>query len=495
VPIAGTLEDYSVRQFGSYSFKVEPTPGHTVGSISLIATIDQQRVAFTGDLIAAPGKIWSLAATQWTYNGSEGIASTVLSLLNVKDLRLDRLLPSHGDPMPADATTIDPLIERLNRLRLARGQNPRLYPFREHPYQVVLPHLLYNVTSISNSYVLLSDSHKALMIDYGYDMVTWPFPGGSDRSSRRPWLYTLPMLKQEFGVQSIDVAIMTHYHDDHVAGLNLLRAVEGTQIWAAESFADVLEHPEAHNLPCLWYDPIRVDRQLPLNESFTWEEYTFTLYPLPGHTQYAVAIAFEVDGKRILATGDQYTDADGAQYNYVYESRFQISDYRRSAELYAELDADLILSGHHAPLAIRPGFFEMLRERGDILEQWHRDLLMLDSYNLGGSDFVARIEPYQATLLDDQIGQFCVIVRNPHPQTEMICLRIDTLSEWHATMPQNSALVAANAEARFMFTLVVPPATECYRVRIAADVTIGSQHYGQHAEALITVTTPTILMR
>ena len=109
----------------------------------------------------------------------------------------------------------------------------------EQPYEEITPHLLRNRTSISNSYVLLSNSGKALLIDYGYDFV----PGhlvGPDRAMHRPWLYTLPVSKRDYSVHSIDAVIATYYHDDHVAGLNLLRDVEGTQVWAGESFADIL---------------------------------------------------------------------------------------------------------------------------------------------------------------------------------------------------------------------------------------------------------------
>ena len=101
-------------------------------------------------------------------------------------------------------------------------------------------------------------------------------------------------------------------------GINLLSRVEGTQVWVPDLFADILEHPNDYDLPCLWYDPIPVDKALPLDTPFRWEEYTFTLYALPGHTRYAVAIAFEVDGKRILASGDQYQGDDGLAPNYVY---------------------------------------------------------------------------------------------------------------------------------------------------------------------------------
>ncbi len=485
IPIAGTLDDYAMHPIGGYTFQVIPTPGHTVGGVSLIAQIDGQRVAFTGDLIAAPGKVWSLAATQWTYNGGEGISASILSLLDLQDRQPACLLPSHGDPMADPSAAIGQTVDRLNMLRQARAQNPRLLSFREQPYTPILPHLLRNLTSISNAYVLLSQSGKALFIDFGYDFVTWPLPAGTDRSSRRPWLYTLSALKREFGVDRIDVVLPTHYHDDHVAGINLLRRVEGTQVWAAENFADVLEHPHTYNLPCLWYDPIPVDQRLPLEKPVQWEEYTLTLHALPGHTLYAVAIAFEVDGTRVLATGDQYQAEDGTQYNYVYENRFRLSDYRYSAELYARLDPQLIITGHWEPLWVQPGYFETLRERGELLERLHRELLPLDSFDLEGGDFVARIEPYQAIIRPDEPLSIAIIVRNPLPAAEVVRVALIVPPGWQADPPEASARLAAHAETRLMFSLHAPAMLSVRRVRIAADVTIGGQHFGQHAEALI----------
>ncbi len=185
IPIAGTLRDYETRRFGNYRLTVIPTPGHTVGSISLATEINGDAVAFTGDLIAGIGKVWSLAATQWTYNGGEGLAASVLSLLTLTDMPLDCLLPSHGVPMFDPAAAIQPLVERLCQLMQSRGQNPLLFALRNTPYKAILPHLLHNLTSFSNAYVLLSESGKALFIDFGYDYTVgqarW-----TDRSSRRP---------------------------------------------------------------------------------------------------------------------------------------------------------------------------------------------------------------------------------------------------------------------------------------------------------------------
>ncbi|RPI94435.1 MAG: MBL fold metallo-hydrolase, partial [Chloroflexi bacterium] len=347
IPVTGTLGDYEVRPFGDHVMTVLPTPGHTTGSISLLVEVDGQRVLFSGDLIAGPGKVISLAATQWTYNGAEGVAASVASLLDLQDRQLELLLPSHGDPIPDPKAAIDLLVERFWELLQRRKQNPRLFQLRERPYQPVLPagegpgtpHLLMHRASMANSYVLLSESGKALFIDFGYDFVTG-IAAGSDRAARRPWLYTLPALKAQFDVQKIDVVLPTHYHDDHVAGCNLLHRVEGTQVWAAESFADILENPARYDLPCLWYDPIPVDRRLPLGQPIAWEEYTLTLHPLPGHTRYAVAVEFEVDGLRVLATGDQYQGDEGLIWNYVYQNRYTVGDYAASTALYQRICPD-----------------------------------------------------------------------------------------------------------------------------------------------------------
>jgi glyoxylase-like metal-dependent hydrolase (beta-lactamase superfamily II) len=489
VPVSGLLGDYSSWEFSGVRFTVLPTPGHTTGSLTLLADVDGKRWAFSGDLIAAPGQVWSLAATQWTYNGAEGVAASIASLISLKGQCADVLLPSHGEPMDQPALAIDLLIDRLWKLLQDRGENSRLFRFLDQPYDVVTPHLLWNRTSVANAYVLLSESGKALMIDFGYDFVTG-FAAGTDRASRRPWLYTIPKLKSDFGVKEISAVILTHYHDDHVAGCNLLREVEGTKVWAAENFATILQFPEYYDLPCLWYDPIPVDRVLPLEQPIQWEEYTLTCYPLPGHTRYAVGISFEVDGQRVLAVGDQYQNTNGQSWNYVYANRFNISDYRASAALYRKLSPDVILSGHWGPYWVEPDYFDRLDARGEALEAHHRALLPLDAFDLGGEDQAATIHPYRITA---RAGQYCdikVVVRNPFNRTVDATIRLVTPSGWGAQQPEQRITLDAHGTAETAFALKLPSTAPVRRARIAADITLGGKRLGQVAEALVNVLAP-----
>jgi glyoxylase-like metal-dependent hydrolase (beta-lactamase superfamily II) len=493
VPVTGTLLDYETRLFGSYLVTVLPTPGHTTGSISFLIEFSGKQILFSGDLIYGLGKVNSLSATQWTYNGAEGVAASVASLLDLRDRQIDLLLPSHGDPIDNPQPAMALLIERFSELLQRRKQNPRLFKLRERPYQQALPvgegfngqgtpHLLMHRTSMANMYVLLSESGKALFIDFGYDFVTG-IPAGSDRASRRPWLYTLPALKQQFGVTKVDVVLPTHYHDDHVAGCNLLRRVEDTQVWAAQNFADILENPARYDLPCLWYDPIPVDRCLPLGQPIVWEEYTLTLHPLPGHTRYAVAVEFEVDKLRVLATGDQYQGDDGLTWNYVYQNRYSVGEYTTSAQLYSRIQPDLILSGHWQPLRVTPEYLQKIIEDAEALDRMHHDLLP-EIPHLGAEGFLARIMPYQVNARSRETIHFEVEVRNPFPEPEDTIIQVVAPQGWEVKPIQQTFRIDAIHQFSFKVTLTGPAVR---RARLAVDLTIAEQRFGQQAEALVTV--------
>lgn len=486
VHVAGTLRDYAAYTFAGVELRVLPTPGHTTGSISLLAEVDGRRVAFTGDLIAGHGKVWSLAATQWSYNGAEGVAASIPSLLALKAEAPGLLLPSHGVPIVEPGPAIDLLVERLRWLLTERHENPRLFLFMEQPYEALTPHLLRNRTSLAYGYVLVSQSGRALLLDYGYDFTTG-LPAGADRAARRPSLYTLRHLKRDHGVTRVDAALPTHFHDDHVAGFNLLRAVEGAEVWAPESFAPILEHPERYNLPCLWYDPIPVDQVLPLETPFQWEEYTLTLYPLPGHTRYAVAIFFEVDGKRVLVTGDQYQGEGGDRWNYVYQNGFTPGDYARSAALYRRLRPDLILSGHWLPLWVRPAYFDQLEALGATLEQLHMDLLPQD-VDRGAGVPAATIEPYTTTAQPGERLTYYVSAHNPFPYTAEAVIRLVAPEGWQVEPPEVRCPVVEHETATTRFFVTPPPGLTVRRARLAADVTVAGQKFGQQAEALVTLT-------
>jgi glyoxylase-like metal-dependent hydrolase (beta-lactamase superfamily II) len=498
VPIEGVVPEYRTTRFGGdgdgkdggVDVLTVPTPGHTPGSVSYLIEIDGRRLAFTGDLIAAPGKVWSLAATQWTYTGIEGLGMTILSSLDLLDRSVDLVLPGHGDPIDDPDPAIRLMNDRLQALIDLRAPDWQLGGLRGRPWLEISRHLLRNRTSIANTYALLSDDGAALLIDYGYDF-TQSLPDGTDRSSRRPWLASLPMLRRDFGVDRIEVAIPTHYHDDHVAGFNLLREVEATEVWAAAHMAPMLEDPHRYDLPCLWYDPIPVERRLAFGEPVRWHEYEVTVHPLPGHTLFACAIEVEVDGRKVVATGDQqdgrWIAGERPEFlNYQYRNGFRFDDFTESAELYRRLRPDLLISGHWLPRPVTDDYLDHLLESGRELARLHRDLLPLDEVDFGAGGFGARIEPYRSEVAPGAVVEGEVIVRNPFRVDGDAEIALVLPAGWEAEPPVCRIGLAPGGEGRVPFRLRVG-GQPVRRARIAADLTVGDVRFGQQAEALVTV--------
>ena len=419
---------------------------------------------------------------------------TVLSCYQLMERDLDQLLPSHGEAIGEPRPALELLAERMQAYVDSRRGKP--WDLRAHlddPFGRLTPHLLNNRSSHSLSYVLISETGAALIFDFGYDISTGE-PSGSDRAARRPWLASLPALRRDHGVTRIEAVLPTHYHDDHVAGMNLLRDVEGTEVWASANMARILEHPLERDLPCTWFDPIPVDRRLPLGEAFTWHEYEITVHELPGHTLYAVAYEFEVDGVRVVVTGDQQ-DGRGEpgvrrEYlNYQYRNGFRIDDFRDSAELYRKIAPDLMVSGHWHPRWVDDVYLDLLERAGEDVVRVHTDLLPLDELDLGSDGVLARIEPYLSCVESGTTTTFRVTLRNPFPDPQRAVVRLVTPVRWGAQPKVTEvALPTPGPVAVELAATVQGPAER--RARVAVDVSIGDLDLGQHAEALVDVINP-----
>jgi glyoxylase-like metal-dependent hydrolase (beta-lactamase superfamily II) len=278
--------------------------------------------------------------------------------------------------------------------------------------------------------------------------------------------------------------VTTHYHDDHVAGINLLRDVEGTEAWSPENVAPILEHPTRYDLPCLWFEPIPVDRVLRLGEPLAWREYELTSHALPGHTRYAAALELHVDGKRVLATGDQQTGLDAGRsiLNYQYRNRFSADDYVRSAELYERLQPDLLLTGHWGVQELPGHVREQLARDGRRVAELHRELLPFGD----PEGFPARPTPYRSTVPAGESLEVGVEVRNPFERDERAVVSLVVPDGWHAEPSRRELALPARGEGRASFRVVT--AGPARRVPIAADLAVGDTRFGQQAEALVTVT-------
>ena len=180
LPVHASLEDYETFTWRSYRFEVVPAKGHTRGSSMLIARIDGREVAFVGDLMTAGGRLYQLHAMEYAYGGMEGIAYTIQSIDALARRPVTVACPSHGEPITDPAGDIARLRRRLcdcvdlgEGMSVVRADLPATSFLPDLRLQPLSRHLLWSGPwACSNFYVVLSDSGKAMFVDYGHSLST-----------------------------------------------------------------------------------------------------------------------------------------------------------------------------------------------------------------------------------------------------------------------------------------------------------------------------------
>jgi glyoxylase-like metal-dependent hydrolase (beta-lactamase superfamily II) len=497
VPVAGVARDYDRFTLAGIEIEVLPLPGMTLTQVGYGVTLpDGRRAAFCGEAIHSPGRLARLAPLQYNYNDLPGAVQCHYSACLLQDWKPDILLPGLGEPIvvrPHEA--LAQLQENLRLLAAVRpGMTNQMNRARPEPLVQVTDHVWLDPQSVANTWYIISESGKALAIDYGYHQTTCAaWQGYPKPERRRALLHGLESLKRQFGIDRIDVVLVSHFHDDHVCGIPVLQRLHGTQCWVAENFADLLAHPEAHCFPCNWPVPARIDRRLPLDAPFTWEEYAFHLYPMSGHTRFAALIGFTADGKRFAHTGDQYFFYDGVEefarnrrmQNHVYRNGALLDGYAESGKWMLEWRPDIVLQGHQPAMHTDDAFFAHIAD-------WTRDYADLARQIMPLGDQEAHfnldswggwIWPYRTHLPAVEPVRVQVTVRNPYPRRASLEVRLVGPSGWVG----EAATLTAEPRAEVACSLTIFPTGPCRRQPIAAELVADGRPCGQVAEALVTL--------
>jgi len=458
IAVQRTLSHGERLKWEGLRFEAVETPGHTVGSVTYLAEIDGRRCAFTGDMIHSPGKVWNLYSFDHRYwdGGYRGIVANLEGLDRVLAKNPQVLLPSHGIPMPEPAAAVEMLKANLEKLydfepeEEAQPQGGPRRRIRSRPWRKVTEHLYhYRPTS----FILLSQDSSALFYDY------YAVPD----TSNRYYYDSLDEVLDSLGIKTVELAIPSHFHEDHIRGFLDLKQRFGTSVWVYENMVDILENPGRYNLPCLAEESIPADRTLHPGETIRWKEYEFTVVHFPGQTMYHQGMAGTVDGKKVFFCGDtDVYELDNPNLTHRSLKLHGISTFLnfyllepdrgfiKALDQLVRHDPELLLFAHSGA---RPGNSRMYLENRETVKQ--------------RIAIVAQVLPYENPNFGFDPNWVCF-----YP--------------YSTTVKPGDQSVGAKSEAALAFRVSIPESAVLNeRTVITADVKTQGRDWGELAEMLL----------
>lgn len=506
LPVEAVLEDYGTFVWKEYEFRILPAKGHTYGMICLIAEVDGKKVAFTGDLMTRGGKLYQLHAMEYSYGDLLGVEFTMQSILALKKEGAETAFPSHGAPISDLKADIEKLESRLEALasigRLftsGRSGFSDSKTIRESRLQPITEHLLWaGPYTCSNFYIVLSGSGHAMLIDYGFAS-----PGHVHYTSDHSGIQALrfiehhiDQLRDDYGVQNIELVVPTHIHDDHIAGIPFLQRHFGTQCWALDCVAEVIANPAAWaSTPCCFHKPIEVQRTLRDGEAFRWRGFDFEVYYAPGQTEFHAIIFGKIDGKRIVFGGDNLflfnPQAGGIEREILVQSTvmrnsFQLDMHRYCANVIQRTKPDLVCPGHGELI---PMDQSRIAEYTSYIER--KEAAFRNIVDEPADHFIdlfwARMLPYLSEACPNSEVRYTVKIRNNLQRAAVYSARLLPALGWVSRGEAESVTLRAGELCEIVLWAIAPSQYDPQRRLMTAEILIDGISQGPICEALVSV--------
>ncbi|MHB9026315.1 MAG: MBL fold metallo-hydrolase [Armatimonadota bacterium] len=313
--LAGVLHAGETFRWEDVALEVIPLPGSGKRSIGLYWR--DGKVIFSGDLLHAGGYLVNMYDLERNYNLATGYDQLRESLQTIMRLQPGLLLPTAGPPITSPREDCSRLLERiawvknLPTRRDGEASVTNYTPLREFGgYREIIPGV-FQCNAAGNIILFVDREGRGMMIDP--DICVWL----SWEENCREMHAVLDLLEREAGLRRVELAVITHYHGDHVQYCDLLRERYGTKILATPDVAEVMEHPVNYNLPATiaWYafpfDHIDVDRRLAYEQPFDWHGVAITPIHTPGHCYAHTGYFLVWNGARLACSGDSLIYGSG----------------------------------------------------------------------------------------------------------------------------------------------------------------------------------------
>lgn len=308
--VAGTFREGDRIGWQDLVFEAIALPGHGRHQTGFVMEMGGRPLAvFTGDLLCHRARLVNLYDLEIHYGGT-----TLPSLPGIlRDLArrpVRPYFPATGLPLadgPDQALELAGAIDDYHAALRWQSGGFHAIPLPDYPrvgrYRK-LHRGIYQIDNLGNCIVLVDDRGRGLMFDPG--PCDYELPGRVARFHG-----DLDVLERECGLQTMDLALITHMHGDHYdMALELRKRYPGCRVATSERVAPVIEAPWDYSYPGLlpWYnlgfDHVTVDEVLAEGGTYQWHDTAIRCIHLPGHCNRHAGYLLAFNGLRLAITGD-----------------------------------------------------------------------------------------------------------------------------------------------------------------------------------------------
>ena len=501
VKIDRALADGEAFVWNDFELACVSTPGHSPGGMSFVLKHEGHTLAFTGGVMHDDAKMTNWFDTEWDYGFAKGLDALIASVQRFATLGVGTAFSSQG-PVIRDATKqLESYHQKLTAFRpdyirgypvdtlSKRGPHPATNPTDAKYIVQVTPHLYMFGPEMAgkNFAILIADSGHALLLDCGL------FP-------KLVLERIIADMKEHLGLKQIDACWISHSHGDHFTLFPALQD-HGVKFWTMDSIADKCENPRFYDYPAMigaynaGFEGAKIDRILKAGDVIDWEGYKLHIDWMPGQTEFGNALWLELDGKRVVFTGDNLfgDPADPAQNGHecvnARNSAIIEEGYLVAAKYLQQLKPDIIMGAHGVLMTEPAAFVDRFHDWALRAIRKYKDLLPDANYEYLYDPYWVSAYPYRVDVAKE--AEVSITVRNfrDTPQQHRIALHLPPGVQADPAILEGS--VAPESRRSFKVKLTADPATLPVGVQmVPMDITLDGKRHGQLFDFIVQAKEP-----
>ncbi len=504
IRIDQALEDGERFAWAGLTILCVATPGNSPAGMTFVIETGDECMAFCGGLIHHGAKLPNWFDSEWDYGFGKGIDLLLESTQRLKRTGPQRLLPAYGPAIDDGAEHLDAFLVKLTqfRKRYIRGY-PVFDMTNEERDPISQPTAVPGLARVSKHLFKLSDSRKGwnfaiiisrrghgLILDCGLlpqDMLEQMIVG----------------MREHLGLKTIDAFWISHMHGDHFLLGPWLREHYGAQAWTLDRVADKIENPRHYDYAALihayanGFDGMPIDRKFHAGERFRWEEFELQIDWMPGQTKFGCSLWLEIDGKRVVFTGDNLfgnpadPTHDGHEAVVARNSCIFEEGYLHAARYLATLQPDIVMGSHSYLMPDPAQFIRRYESWSETIIDAYHDLLPGNHYEYRFDPYWVSACPYRVDLLGRTTAQTEITIRNfrSQPQHHHVVLQAPPGLVIEPTVLEGT--VAAHSHETFPVRVKLAPQVDRSRLgdlaMVTMDITLDDERFGQWFDFLIRI--------